>query len=168
MTTNPFPYNITLPSGTASIRYRPFRDGDPNAGWNVSYPSGTKLYSGLGGTQGIGAGQSQTTFPGATIEFEWIGMAIYLYGTASSSDAYQISIDSQDIGIGQESESGLLGSKTGLVYGQHSVTLLARGGGEVVFRNAVVTIGMRRSRCVMKFSDQFLIPHELLQRRVED
>lgn len=140
------PYNITLPSGTASMRYRPSRDGDLSKGWNVSYPYGTQQAVGVHlrspHWQGIGTGMHRTTFPGATIEFEWFGTAIYLYGTAASPDAYKIFVDGED--IGESTETDLLGKKTGLAYEKHTVSLTTsdRGGTEVAFQQAVATIGV--------------------------
>ncbi|THV01214.1 hypothetical protein K435DRAFT_655833 [Dendrothele bispora CBS 962.96] len=129
----PTPYNITLSSQTATINYSPFRDGEPTAGWNVSYPDGI--------TKGTGVGNDthRTSFSGATMEFTWIGTAVYLYGTGIKGP-YKISVDNLDIGA--VPGDGLLGSKVGLGYGPHIVKLIALGESEIVFQYAEVTIGV--------------------------
>jgi hypothetical protein len=135
----PLPYNITLSSQTASIQYFPSRDGSTSAtGWNVSYTNGLKD-TGHSTFQGVGVDYHQTTLPGAYMELSWVGTAVYLYGNASAG-SYIVLVDGED--IGSNSNKGVLASKSGLDYGNHNVRLTARGGSQVVFQYAQVTIGM--------------------------
>jgi hypothetical protein len=133
----PLPYNITVSSSAASLKYSPARDTQIDWGWNITYSDG--IYSSPYGPQGIGSAIHRTTNPGSTIELNWVGTAVYLYGNATRV-SYQITVDSVDIGdVGGQ---GLLGSKTELQYGEHSAVLTALGGSTVSFWYADVTIGV--------------------------
>ncbi|KAF9262747.1 hypothetical protein L218DRAFT_380604 [Marasmius fiardii PR-910] len=140
---DPLPYNISISSQTASIIYIPARDTSIDAGWNSTYSAGAKD-TGYGRDQGLGADSHRTSRSGASLEFSWVGTAVYLYGNAAAG-SYGISVDNQDIGVASDEavpQGGLLGSKTGLQYGNHTVKLLARGLGEVGFQYAQATIGV--------------------------
>ena len=148
---DPIPYNITIPSQTASIQYSPTRDGAIDAGWNVTYPSG--LAPNAGTQQGVGADFHQTTHDGATLQLSFTGTAIYLYGQATSA-SFTVAID----GKGSDStavtipQGGLLAAQTGLAYGSHTVTLTTHGTGLVAFQYAELTIGIGYPGCVTFFA----------------
>ncbi|THU94103.1 hypothetical protein K435DRAFT_839979 [Dendrothele bispora CBS 962.96] len=117
----PLPYNITLSSQTAcSIRYDPASGSAVNqtTGWMISYTDGVKDL-GYGNGVGVGVDLHQTSLVNATMELDWIGTAVYLYGKADMG-SYTISIDDADIQAG-EPMGGLLGSKSGLLSGSHKV-----------------------------------------------
>ncbi|KAL0063619.1 hypothetical protein AAF712_009478 [Marasmius tenuissimus] len=140
---DPLPYNITLSSQTATIFYFPSREGPIETGWNTTYSSGGKEVGPGTLLEGIGVAYHRTTHPGATLEFEWVGTAVYLYGKANAG-SYNLSVDgksiespSDDVPLG-----ALLGFKANLEYGSHTVKLMVLGGAEVVFQNAEVTIGI--------------------------
>ncbi|TCD60918.1 hypothetical protein EIP91_009291 [Steccherinum ochraceum] len=135
---DPLPYNVTVSSQTASIVYAPKRDGDPTAGWNVTYSSGTSN-TGFGVPQGVGTDSHWTTHDGASLQLSWVGTAVYLYGDASPA-SYSIDVDGTSVpSIGQ---GGVLASKTGLDYGNHTVTLTTHGANQVRFQHAEVTVGL--------------------------
>ncbi|KAK1220824.1 hypothetical protein PQX77_016395 [Marasmius sp. AFHP31] len=139
---DPLPYNITLSSQTATISYSPAREGRVNAGWNSTYSAGGRSGPNLPRPQGVGADYHRTTLAGASLELEWDGTAVYLYGNASAG-SYRISVDGVDIGASNDVPTGgLLGSKTGLKYGSHTVKLEVLGTGEVAFQYAEATIGV--------------------------
>ncbi|KAJ8089605.1 hypothetical protein PM082_014861 [Marasmius tenuissimus] len=140
---DPLPYNITLSSQTATISYFPSREGPIETGWNTTYPSGGKEVGPGTLLEGIGVAYHRTTHAGATLEFEWVGTAVYLYGKANAG-SYSLSVDgksvespSDDVPLG-----ALLGFKANLEYGSHTVKLMVLGEAEVVFQNAEVTIGI--------------------------
>ncbi|KAL0575304.1 hypothetical protein V5O48_006655 [Marasmius crinis-equi] len=138
---DPLPYNITLSSQTASILYLPAREGPIDAGWNSTYSSGS-IDTGYGRPQGLGTDYHRTTRSGASFEFRWTGTAVYLYGSATAG-LYSITVDGQDNGVSDGvPHYGLLGRKTGLKYGDHTVKLTVLGRGEVAFQYAQVTIGV--------------------------
>ncbi|KAL0575308.1 hypothetical protein V5O48_006659 [Marasmius crinis-equi] len=138
---DPLPYNVTISSQTASISYSPAREGAMNSAWNSTYSAGAKD-TGYGRAQGLGTDYHRTTRSGASLEFRWTGTAVYLYGNATAG-SYSISIDGQDIGTTNDvPQGGLMGSKTGLKYGDHAVKLTVLGKGEVAFQYAQATIGV--------------------------
>ncbi|KAK7464211.1 hypothetical protein VKT23_006377 [Stygiomarasmius scandens] len=142
------PYNVTLSSQTASILYLPRRDVDLDMGWNVSYDT-ILSNAGSGYPQGFGNNFHRTSFAGATMEFQWTGTAVYLYGTASPG-SYEISVDDVNLDLEENASSqDVLGSKSGLAYRNHKVRLTVVGGSQVVFRYAEVTIGMGDSGYVI-------------------
>ncbi|KAL0575307.1 hypothetical protein V5O48_006658 [Marasmius crinis-equi] len=138
---DPLPYNVTLSSQTASISYSPAREGSIDAGWNSTYSAGSRD-TGYGRPQGLGTNYHRTTLTGASLEFEWIGTAVYLYGNATAG-SYSITVDGQDVGASNDvPQGGLLGRKIGLKYGDHTAKLTVLGKGEVAFEYAQVTIGL--------------------------
>ncbi|KAJ8090313.1 hypothetical protein PM082_018909 [Marasmius tenuissimus] len=139
---DPVPYNITLSSQTATISYSPAREGPVNAGWNSTYSAGGRNGPNLPRPQGVGADYHRTSLAGASLELGWDGTAVYLYGKATAG-SYRISVDGVDIGASNDVPTGgLLGSKTGLKYGSHTVKLEVLGKGEVAFQYAEATIGV--------------------------
>jgi len=143
------PYNITLSSQTAyGISYSPSRNGNISTGWNVSYTDGVKDMD-YGNPVGVGVDQHRTSFAGATMELDWTGTAVYLYGSAEAG-SYTISVDNENVDV--EPGGGLLGSKSGLDYGAHTVKLEVTGGSVVAFQHADVTIGVGYSAYVVFLS----------------
>ena len=139
---DPAPYNVTISSQTASIQYAPVRDGDASQGWNVTYDQGSKD-TGYGNPQGVGIDSHQTNYSGATMSISWVGTAVYLYGQASAA-SYSIDVDGASIPFAAVNveQGGLLGSRTGLQYGNHTVTLTTSGTAYVAFQYAELTIGI--------------------------
>ncbi|KAG7094088.1 hypothetical protein E1B28_007707 [Marasmius oreades] len=137
------PHNITLSSQTATIMYSPYRDGDCQTGWNVSYTYGVQDH-GYGIPQGIGTDYHRTYHGGASLQFNWTGTAVYLYGNASMN-TYSIVVDgTNEVVTFDVPQGGLLGKKEGLDYGDHTAKLTVHGNGtkEVAFQYAQVTVGL--------------------------
>lgn len=147
---DPLPYNITISSQTASILYDPQRDGALTNGWNVTYSSGLKD-TGFGFPQGVGTDSHMTERDSSSLELTWVGTAVYLYGQASSA-SYTVEVDGTSFTSSSVTvqPGGLLGSKTDLSYGNHTVKLTTHGSNAVAFQSAELTIGMgyNGSRCV--------------------
>ncbi|KAK7040247.1 hypothetical protein VNI00_009713 [Paramarasmius palmivorus] len=81
---------------------------------------------------------------GASMEFSFVGTALYVYGSATSA-SYTISIDGVDVyeaSAATVPQGGLLGSKTDLSYGSHTAKLTMVEGTQVEFQHAVLTIGV--------------------------
>ncbi|KAJ8085593.1 hypothetical protein PM082_004411 [Marasmius tenuissimus] len=139
--TDPSPYNLTIPSQTASLTY------DPQRGPNSSASDGWELwYSAIDERpwirQGQGADFHISTKAGASVNFNWLGTAIYVYG-AGTKESYRFSVDGQDIGQTFDvQEGGLLGSKDGMQYKEHNATLKVIGQEMVAFQYADLTIGL--------------------------
>ncbi|KAF9269192.1 hypothetical protein L218DRAFT_994105 [Marasmius fiardii PR-910] len=137
------PFNVTLSSQTATILYTPYRDGDRATGWNVSYTYGAQDF-GYGTPQGVGIDYHTTSFPGAALQFNWTGTAVYFYGNASLN-TFSITVDDMEsLQTFDAPNGGLLGKMEGLDYGDHSakLTVTDSGGKEVAFQYAQVTIGL--------------------------
>ena len=141
---DPLPYNITIPSQAGSILYAPTRDGNIEDGWNVTYTGGITNEVLLGGRQGVGTDNHQTTLDGATIQLSWIGTAIYLYGQAGNA-SFSIDVD-VNVTIASTMVTippgGLLGKHIDLPYGNHTATLTTIGSGFVAFQYAELTVGV--------------------------
>ncbi|EEB90681.1 hypothetical protein MPER_11078 [Moniliophthora perniciosa FA553] len=151
---DPLPYNVTISSQAASLDYFPARDTTIDAGWNVTYSDGIQNIR--YGPQGKGTACRQTSLLGARITFNWVGTAVYLYGNATSG-SYKIRVDGSDITDLPSGQGGVLGVKTGMPYSNHSVVLIALGGGRVSFWYAEVTIGAGYPGFVaLTFLDQWL------------
>jgi len=137
---SPAPFNVTLSSQCATIKYLPFRDGPISTGWNVSY-SGT--VDSTWSLQSFGSGTSvhRTTLAGATLQIDWLGTAIYLYGT-SSSTSYTYTLDGVPTPAAPDSVGGLLASSINLPYGDHTAVLTVNAAQEVAFQGAVLTVGV--------------------------
>ncbi|THV01104.1 hypothetical protein K435DRAFT_854077 [Dendrothele bispora CBS 962.96] len=136
------PYNVTLSSQTAcSIRYNPAPNLSANqtTGWKVSYTDGVRDLD-YGNDVGVGVDLHQSSLENATMELDWVGTAVYLYGDANVG-SYTISVDD-----GEETPGtpigGLLGSKSSLQYGPHKISLRVVGGNLVSFQYAEATIGV--------------------------
>ncbi|KAL0069421.1 hypothetical protein AAF712_003446 [Marasmius tenuissimus] len=145
--TDPLPYNLTIPSQTGSLIYYPSRTTDRTAsdGWELAYPSvvDTKLPE----RRGRGADFHRSTKAGASITFNWLGTAIYVYGNATK-DSYKFSVDGQDVHETFDvPEGGLLGSKTGMPYKEHTAMLKVVGGEGLAFQYADLTIGLGYPGC---------------------
>ncbi|KAL0580033.1 hypothetical protein V5O48_001967 [Marasmius crinis-equi] len=140
--TDPLPYNLTISSQAASLAYSPLRSlsNSTDDGWVLSYSGGLVADPNYWGRRGIGADYHSTTRAGASVQISWVGTGIYFYGNASSG-TYNIKVDGQSIPGADVPNGGLLGSKTGLSYKQHTATLSAAGNGKVAFQYAQATIG---------------------------
>ncbi|THV01095.1 hypothetical protein K435DRAFT_655930 [Dendrothele bispora CBS 962.96] len=153
----PLPYNVTLSSQTAcNMRYDPAPGSAVNqtTGWTVSYTDGVKDL-GYGNGIGVGVDFHQTSLVNATMELDWVGTAVYLYGKADMG-SYTISVD-DDEDIPGTPVGGLLGSKSGLPYGSHKITLTVTGGSLVSFQYAEATIGIGYPQYVINFSLKLLL-----------
>ncbi|KAL0570830.1 hypothetical protein V5O48_011126 [Marasmius crinis-equi] len=101
----------------------------------------------------------------ASIQIDWTGTGIYFYGNASS-DSYNLKVNGQDVQSVDVPNGGLLGSKDGLPYKQHSATLTVSGGKMVAFQYAQVTIGYgypgnnTQNHTIQAVSDDGKIPNK--------
>ncbi|KAK1221446.1 hypothetical protein PQX77_015753, partial [Marasmius sp. AFHP31] len=92
--------------------------------------------------QGRGADFHRSTKAGASITFNWLGTAIYVYGNATK-DSYRLSVDGQNVHETFDvPEGGLLGSMTGMQYKEHTAMLEVVGGEGLAFQYVDLTIGL--------------------------
>ncbi|KAL0060077.1 hypothetical protein AAF712_013153, partial [Marasmius tenuissimus] len=141
--TDPQPYNLTIPSQTATLLYSPprARNGTKASdGWELAYYD-TWENRGLHRV-GLGADFHNSTKAGASITFNWLGTAIYVYGTGTK-ESYNFSVDGQEVGETFDvQQGGLLGSMTGMQYKEHEAILQVVGGAMLAFQYADITIGL--------------------------
>ncbi|KAK1216786.1 hypothetical protein PQX77_020582 [Marasmius sp. AFHP31] len=138
---DPLPYNLTIPSQTASLTYSPARGPRTKAseGWELAYPAIDSIgYQ----RQGRGPDFHNSTKADASITFNWLGTAIYVYGTGTK-ESYRFSVDERNVDQTFDvPQGGLLGSMTGMQYKEHNATLTVVGGEMLAFQYADLTIGL--------------------------
>ncbi|KAJ8085553.1 hypothetical protein PM082_004371 [Marasmius tenuissimus] len=141
--TDPQPYNLTIPSQTATLLYNPPRARDSSKasdGWELAYSSYWKD-RGIH-REGLGADFHNSTKAGASITFNWLGTAIYVYGIGTK-ESYNLFVDGQNVSKTFDvQQGGLLGSMTGMQYKEHEAILQVVGGAMLAFQYADITIGL--------------------------
>ena len=160
---NPLPYNVSLTDQSAIIQFYPHREGPIDTQWNVTYSDSVFAKWSYDNTFGAGVSENfvilsmheiliypilliqtslhRTTYVGATCIIQWAGTAVWVFGGTSNDGSYTVSIDDSTPFHGEGSVSGLLFSKTSLVYGLHIMNLTVTGG-EVSVSGATITVGM--------------------------
>ncbi|KAJ7116794.1 hypothetical protein C8R43DRAFT_1038081 [Mycena crocata] len=133
-------WNFTIEDTSPFLTYTPYADGSNSGltkGWEPWYTeSGFISQNGQGGA---GDSYHLTSLDGASVNLEFYGTAVYMYGTTNSS--YDTILD--HVAYTHESPaSDLLLSITDLKEGTHSVTLTARptsSSQQLAFDRAVVS-----------------------------
>jgi hypothetical protein len=131
---SPMPYNITLGTDSPTMRYQPGRDGPMLTSWNQTYSDSPDW----GDPTANSIGAHRTGLVGATLEIDWIGTAIYVYGNSTRTECYQITIDGGNFTGRSE---GTLASASNLTYNSHRFILTVLSD-KVWVRDAVLTVGM--------------------------
>ncbi|KAH9927662.1 uncharacterized protein B0H18DRAFT_1118458 [Fomitopsis serialis] len=128
-------YNTSIDGKSPLFTYTPSRAaGAVNAleAWTLTNPS-------------LVADTSYTTnLSGATVEIQWTGTSIWLYGRASASSSYGIIRSwSEMVWFGDEANGteGVLFSEAGLSYGSYTLALSVSKG-PVTISGATITVGM--------------------------
>ncbi|KAJ7109806.1 hypothetical protein C8R44DRAFT_883851 [Mycena epipterygia] len=133
-------WNFTFDDTSPFLTYTPYANGSysgPANGW-VPWYSGSGFIS-KNGDGGSGDSFHLTSLDGASVNLQFHGTAVYLYGTTNSS--YQIMLDNIS-SFHVPPTSDLLLSLTGLAEGTHSVTLTARptsSSQQLAFDRAVIS-----------------------------
>jgi hypothetical protein len=155
MSSNLTPYNFTITDQSPLFQYTPFRDGPISNGWTLTYQSEldpgtlTHIGSGVSNTAFFWISRSlfqsqasshSTTFAGATVQVNWNGTAIYVYGDASGG-VYTITVDNEAQTPGSLTSAGLLFSQQGMTYGYHTLLLTVKSG-TIALWHADITVGM--------------------------
>ncbi|KAF7337600.1 hypothetical protein MSAN_02233300 [Mycena sanguinolenta] len=133
-------WNFTIDDTSPFLTYTPYADGSNSGldkGWEPWYTvSGFISSNGEGGS---GDSYHLTSLAGASVNLEFYGTAVYLYGTTNSS--YDTTLDNATT-THNPSSSDLLLSILDLEEGHHSVTLTARptnGSQQLAFDRAVIS-----------------------------
>lgn len=136
-------YNFTIPDRSPTIVYLPSRDGPLTSSWNVTYsnsPDSSYDTSHTSTNLASGISSHRTSLVGATVEVDFKGTAVYLYGSAQAG-SYSTSLDGATAVQGAPDEQLLLHA-TGLSYDKHSLILTVTRAEEVSISYAVLTVGV--------------------------
>jgi len=135
-------WNFTIDDSSPFLTYFPHADGGNAtglaAGWIPWYDQTGYIDFSNPGEGGAGTSFHRTSLAGASVQFQFYGTGVYLYGFANSS--YDVAVDGETTKP-SATTSDLLFSTTGLKAGSHSVTLTARptGAQQFAFDRAVVS-----------------------------
>ncbi|KAJ6498981.1 hypothetical protein C8R45DRAFT_1210836 [Mycena sanguinolenta] len=124
---------FTVDDSSSTIEYSPIADtfGSPNlsAGWNPHWDIPGFSSANLGA---VGSGQSLhiTSLNGASLQIQWTGTGIELFGNATNS-SYDITIDDQamDTSSSANVTAGVLFSVDTLNEGDHALSLTVQANG---------------------------------------
>jgi glycosidase len=141
MVSSPNPYNITISTQCANFQFQPQRDGPIDQGWNVTYSQSIDSNYTFN-AQGQGESSHRTTLSGAYVELEWTGTAAYIYGNTTPNSVYSITVNGQPSNGGPDLIQNLLGSATGLPYGDHTIRVTSGDNNELSVSGAIFTIGV--------------------------
>lgn len=138
-------WNFTIDDSSSYITYTPHGDGGlgnwTQTGWQPWY-SGSGGFCSSGGNEALGQSLHITSLPGASLEFEFYGNAVSLYGTTNGS--FDVTLDDDHTTDVTAESDILLFSRGGLTTDIHRVNLTTRlqasSGQQMSFDNAVITI----------------------------
>ncbi|KAI0086896.1 hypothetical protein BDY19DRAFT_907788 [Irpex rosettiformis] len=121
-----YTWNTTIEDTSATLDFHPYSDGGVSNGWAPFFQD-IGFWSGNPGVDSFGKDSVHITrFPGATVNFQFEGTAIYLYGTQNCS--YSVTLDSQPALTSSDQSllpDGMLFSKDGLSPSTHTLSLIA-------------------------------------------
>ncbi|KAJ7447534.1 hypothetical protein B0H11DRAFT_2335369 [Mycena galericulata] len=134
-------WNFTIDGNSPLFNYTPYADGS-GAGLTNGWE---RWYSGSGflttvADPGVGDSYHRTSRGGASVNLEFYGTAIYLYGTTNST--YELVLDTKTVTMDEPMATGLLFSTSDLQEGTHSVSLTARPSNsaqQLAFEHAVIS-----------------------------
>ena len=135
------PYNISINSQSPNFQFRPQRDGPIDQGWNVTYTLSNESDWQLH-LSGDGFSSHRTSLPGAFVELDWTGTAVYVYGSALSNSIYNVTVDGAPANGTSDLVQGLLGSATNLTYGEHTLRVATGDSRIFSISGVVLTIGV--------------------------
>ncbi|KAJ7269313.1 hypothetical protein B0H12DRAFT_1095189 [Mycena haematopus] len=133
-------WNFTIDDTSPFLTYTPYADGSYSGldkGWEPWYT--VSGFISANGEGGAGDSYHLTSLDGASVNLNFYGTAVYLYGTTNSS--YDTTLDNKAYTHDTPS-SNLLLSISDLEEGSHSVTLTARPTGpsqQLAFDRAVIS-----------------------------
>jgi len=147
------PYNFTISDQSPLFQYLPFRDGPIQTSWNVTYAYDQDSTWAPDTFIGAGPSSHRTQFVGASVQLDWVGTAVYLYGEGSQ-DGYTIELDGSWTNQTSTflSTPGLLFSQSNLTYGPHTLVLQVVKSGATI-SNATITVGMGESGTKPHYAD---------------
>ncbi|EKM61393.1 uncharacterized protein PHACADRAFT_190558 [Phanerochaete carnosa HHB-10118-sp] len=119
-----YSWNTTIDDTSSAILFTPYSEGPIESGWAGWFQGSVTQFASTGGEQAIGDSLHITSFPGASLQLQFNGTAIYLYGKANCT--YTITLDNQFIAVPLSLPDGLLFYQESLAPTTHSVQLTAQ------------------------------------------
>ncbi|KAL6304916.1 hypothetical protein BKA93DRAFT_848112 [Sparassis latifolia] len=120
-------WNYTIDDSSSYLTYTPHGDGGigdwTHTGWQPWY-SESGGWNTAGGNYATGTSLHITSFPGASVELQFYGTSIYVFGTSNSS--YNVALDSSISSNLTPLSGDLLFMQEGLSRGTHFLNLTAR------------------------------------------
>lgn len=132
--------NVSISDMSPMLAYAPSASGPADIAWNQTYSNTSwSVYTPQYPVSFDGGDSAHTTsFSGASVAHEFIGTAVYFYGSASGTLTLNIDGTEQKVDVEMPSH-GLLASSTGLANGRHSA-VLALSGGTLSVQNVTVEL----------------------------
>ncbi|KAJ8494523.1 hypothetical protein ONZ51_g2287 [Trametes cubensis] len=127
-------WTVSIEDTSSFISYHPHGDGGVGAqwtstGWQPWFADSGGFIS-TGGEDGTGSSQHITAFPGASLDFQFYGTSVSIYGTANCS--YEVSVDGASSSFMATSGSQLF-TQDELPAQMHSVSLTAHASNTSMF-----------------------------------
>ncbi|KAH9897910.1 hypothetical protein C8Q73DRAFT_744045 [Cubamyces lactineus] len=127
-------WTASIDDTSSFMNYHPHGDGGVGAQWTSTgwqpWFSDSGGFISSGGVDGTGTSQHITAFPGASLDFQFYGTGVTLYGTANCS--YDVSIDGASSSFMAKSGSQLF-TQDELPAQMHSVSLTAHASNTSMF-----------------------------------
>ncbi|KAI0778676.1 hypothetical protein BD413DRAFT_114678 [Trametes elegans] len=127
-------WTVTIDDTSSFINYQPHGDGGvgdwTSTGWQPWF-SDSGGFSQQGGESGSGNSLHITAYSGASLDFQFFGTSIALYGTANCS--YDVSVDGASTTLPATNTNGQLYARDGLNEQTHRVTLTAHASNSSMF-----------------------------------
>ncbi|KAF9268182.1 hypothetical protein L218DRAFT_1073523 [Marasmius fiardii PR-910] len=148
------PYNFSIPDSSPTFIYYPTREGgDLKSGWRSFYSnSPDSAFDSTNPTENKASGISShsTSMQGASLEINFLGTAIWIYGSGSAG-AYTTRLNDRDPVDGQPSPSnGLLASYSGLDYKAHTFSLNVTQAQSLNITSATMEVGVGKQGASVK------------------
>ncbi|KAI0361086.1 hypothetical protein OH77DRAFT_393081 [Trametes cingulata] len=125
-------WTVTIDDTSSFINYHPQGDGGvgdwTSTGWQPWF-SDSGGFNSAGGEDGTGTSLHITAFPGASLDFQFYGTSVALYGTANCS--YEVSVDGASSSFG--AKDGELYAQDNLHEQMHRVSLTAHASNSSMF-----------------------------------
>ncbi|KAI0375495.1 hypothetical protein BV20DRAFT_933598 [Pilatotrama ljubarskyi] len=125
-------WTVTIDDTSSFINYHPQGDGGvgdwTSTGWQPWF-SDSGGFNNAGGEDGTGTSLHITAFPGASLDFQFYGTSVALYGTANCS--YEVSVDGASTSFA--AKDGQLYAQDNLHEQMHRVSLIAHASNSSMF-----------------------------------
>ncbi|GJE98270.1 hypothetical protein PsYK624_144960 [Phanerochaete sordida] len=119
-----YSWNSTINDTSPILDFHPYSEGPLQFGWATAFDASASYFNTVYGEEADGSSLHITSFPGASVNLQFEGTAIYLYGSANCS--YTVTLDNQNVNVPPQRPYGLLFYQEDLDPITHFVTLTAQ------------------------------------------